>query len=153
MRRFSFISLIMIALSACANPSVGELEMIPGRITKEREAKDTATCQRLKMHAANQSGFVADVRKDCEIALIQTLDRNTSLAVFDVSRAYLDAMHDYVNALDFTLNQSEKGRNVSDYGAYLIARKTGFTIPMKDWQRENSLSLLSMKDTAGQAQV
>jgi len=136
MKYLAPILLSATLLSACST-QVLDIEPLPGRIAAERVDRDSDTCRRLGKHASTTGSFLSLTAKECNQALSQILDQRTDLAVFDVARAYLDALHDYANALDFLEAQEETGRVASDYGAYLIARQTGLIGPMYDWRIAN----------------
>jgi hypothetical protein len=137
MRKIAPVFLIISVLSACAGP-IANIDPFPGHISHERQIRDRETCERLNEHSNGYTGFLATVAKECNLALTQILDRKTDLKIFDVARAYLDALHDYANAIEFLKAQKEVSRVSSDYGAYLIGHQTRLIEPMQDWRNANS---------------
>lgn len=138
MRLLTPLLISVSLLAGCAARDV-DVHPVPGRISFDRESRDRATCKRLDRLQQNSKGFIAELARDCDAAFGQILDHNSSYAVFDVSRAYLDSLHDYVNAVDFLLAQNQEQKLRSNFGAYLIGREVGLIGAMQDWRHENGL--------------
>jgi hypothetical protein len=136
MLKFAPLLVALALASACAAPMTSDVNVnpIPGRISQQREMRDQETCQRLDKAVDRNSGFLFEIAQDCDTALNQILNTRTSLASFDVARAYLDALHDYANALDFLSAQGHAEKKSSDFGAYLIGQQTGLIGAMHDWR-------------------
>jgi hypothetical protein len=141
MTRLASILASLVVVSACAGPMAESIkhDPVPGRISAHREVRDQETCDRINDLVERDAGFVFEIARDCKVAVGQILNSRTSIPSFDVARAYLDALHDYANAVDFLSAQDEGHKVSSDFGAYLIGQQTGLIGAMQDWRFEHGM--------------
>jgi len=132
----TFTAIFLALFCASCGVASGDQIAFPGRVPAQRMERDRNTCTRLDSLSNRSVGFLSQISRECNVGLDQVLDPRTDLAVFDVARAYLDALHDFANAVAFLEAQGDAGKVSSDTGAYLIARQTGLIGARQDWRYE-----------------